>query len=221
MYKGQFIHLLLLALLLAAVAWLAGGEVLDGQLWGVGTPVWFWTAILVPVLHQVVVLLVWRGQLYHHWMTNRFGKRGFLVYKIVFTILFAARPLSIVLLGISNRGTLGVYPYLAYGLAVTLLIPAVYTLYSVVRCFGMDRAYGADHFEPELYRSQPFIRQGMFRHSDNAMYKFAFLLLWSLGLVFLSKAALLAALFNHLYIWVHYYFTELPDIRFIYGSQAE
>ena len=41
---------------------------------------------------------------------------------------------------------------------------------------------------------------------------------WILGLVFLSQAALLAAMFNHLYIWVHYYSTEKPDMRLIYGK---
>jgi hypothetical protein len=40
-------------------------------------------------------------------------------------------------------------------------------------------------------------------------------------LLLLSQAALLAALFNHLYIWVHYYSTELPDIRHIYGAAAK
>jgi len=36
-----------------------------------------------------------------------------------------------------------------------------------------------------------------------------------------SEAALVAALFNHLYIWVHFYFTELPDMKFIYGEGRE
>jgi hypothetical protein len=48
------------------------------------------------------------------------------------------------------------------------------------------------------------------------MYTFGFLILWSLALLSLSKAALIVAAFNHLYIWVHFYFTELPDIRHIY-----
>jgi hypothetical protein len=45
--------------------------------------------------------------------------------------------------------------------------------------------------------------------------------LWVIGFAFLSKAVLLAAAFNHLYIWVHFYFTELPDIRHIYGGQPK
>jgi len=28
-------------------------------------------------------------------------------------------------------------------------------------------------------------------------------------------------LFNHLYIWVHYYATERPDIDFIYGPAVK
>ena len=43
-------------------------------------------------------------------------------------------------------------------------------------------------------------------------------LLWIIGLVFLSQGALLVALFSHVYIWVHYYTTELPDMRRIYGA---
>ena len=94
-------------------------------------------------------------------------------------------------------------------------------MYSVIRYFGIDRAYGIDHFEPEIYLNKPFVKQGLFKYTDNAMYKFVFLALWAIGLGFLSKAALLVAAFNHLYIWVHFYFTELPDIRHIYGQSAE
>jgi protein-S-isoprenylcysteine O-methyltransferase Ste14 len=107
-----------------------------------------------------------------------------------------------------------------YAAAVILLVPGIYTMYSVVHYFGIDRAYGIDHFDP-AYRDKPFVKQGMFKYTDNAMYKFGFLILWSIALLTLSKAALLAAVFNHLYIWVHFYFTELPDIRRIYGQPAK
>ena len=53
------------------------------------------------------------------------------------------------------------------------------------------------------------------------MYKFVFLFLWVPGVLLQSKAALLAALFQHIYIWVHYYFTELPDIKIIYEKNNE
>lgn len=221
MLEKQGWHFLFLLLLLIGVAILAQGDVLAGRLWGISTSVWLWIAVAVPVVHQIVVPLIWRGQLYHKWMTNAFGENGFLVYKIIFTILFVARPVSLILLGISNRNTLPLPPIVAYLLALILFIPAAYGMYSVIRYFGIDRAYGIDHFEPEVYRNKPFVKQGLFKYTDNAMYKFIFLILWCIGLVFLSWAALLVAAFSHLYIWVHFYFTELPDIRHIYGEPAK
>jgi hypothetical protein len=50
------------------------------------------------------------------------------------------------------------------------------------------------------------------------MYVFGFCVLWVPGFWFASAAALIVALFNHLYIWVHYYSTELPDMKRIYGE---
>lgn len=218
MFKKQGWHLLFLVILLVGVAALARDDVLTGQLWGISTQAWLWIAIAVPVAHQIIVGVIWRGQLYHNWMKNVFGENGFFVYKIIFTILFVARPISIILLGISNRNTLPLDPILAYVLAVILFIPAAYGMYSVVHYFGIDRAYGIDHFEPEIYRDKPFVKQGMFKYTDNAMYKIVFLILWVIALVFLSQAALLVAVFSHIYIWVHFYFTELPDIRHIYNK---
>jgi hypothetical protein len=217
MFEKQGWYFFFLGLLLVAVAFLARGNVLDGHLWGIDTQTWLWTAIAVPVAHQVMVALLWRGQLHYGWMTNWFGKNDFLVFKALFTVLFVARPVLLILLGISNFGTLTMKPFLAYVLAGILLIPFAYTMYSVIHYFGINRAYGIDHFDPS-YRNNPFVKQGMFKYTDNAMYKFGFLVLWSIALAFLSKAALLAAAFNHLYIWVHFYFTELPDIRHIYGK---
>ena len=126
----------------------------------------------------------------------------------------------LILLGISNMNTLMLNRTLAYVLAIVLFVPFAYTMYSVFKYFGIDRAYGIDHFDPS-YRNKPFVKQGMFRYTDNAMYKFGFLILWAIALVFLSKAALLVAAFSHIYIWVHYYFTELPDIKYIYGEQTK
>jgi hypothetical protein len=220
MFEKQIQHYLLLIVLLLGVYVLATGEVLAGQLWGISTRTWLWMAIAVPVLHQIVVALLWRAELYHHKMTDWFGDKAFSVFKVIFTILFLGRPITLILLGISNAGTLVLNPLLAYALAIVLLLPFAYTMYSVFHYFGIDRAFGIDHFDPS-YRNQPFVREGMFRYTDNAMYKFGFLILWAIALVFLSKAALIVAAFSHLYIWVHFYFTELPDIRHIYGTQIK
>ena len=221
MFEKQAHHYALLVLLFAGVYFVAEGDVLAGQLWGISTQTWLWIAIATPVVHQIIVALLWRAELHHNKMTDWFGDRAFPIYKAIFTILFLGRPISITLLGISNAYTLNINPLLAYVLAGILLVPAAYTMYSVFHFFGINRAYGEDHFKPAEYREKPFVKQGMFKYTDNAMYKFAFLLLWAVGLVFLSKAALLAAAFNHAYIWVHFYFTELPDIQYIYGDRSK
>ena len=48
------------------------------------------------------------------------------------------------------------------------------------------------------------------------MYSFVFLGLWGIALLTGSWNALVLALFNHAYIWVHMYCTEDPDMRIIY-----
>jgi len=219
MFEKQGWHFFFLVLLLVGVALLARGDVLAGQLWGISTQVWLWIAIAIPVIHQFFVWLFWRLELHHGLITRWFGDSGFTIYKIGFTIFFAGRPLSLILLGIANFNTLPLNPIVAHVAAGVLFFPFVYSMYSVAKYFGINRAYGIDHFDCS-YREKPFVKQGMFKYTDNAMYKFGFLILWSIALVFLSKAALLTAAFNHLYIWVHFYFTELPDIRRIYEKRT-
>lgn len=85
----------------------------------------------------------------------------------------------------------------------------------------MNRAFGLDHFKPEEFKNKSFVKKGIFKYTSNGMYIYGFLILYTPGLILLSKAALLAALFNHLYIWVHYYFTELPDIKLIYQQDKK
>jgi hypothetical protein len=81
----------------------------------------------------------------------------------------------------------------------------------------MARAAGADHFDSR-YRSMPFVKKGIFRFTSNGMYLYAFLLFWAIAAGFNSSASLIAAAFNHVYIWVHFYTTEKPDIDFLYRA---
>jgi protein-S-isoprenylcysteine O-methyltransferase Ste14 len=134
-------------------------------------------------------------------------------------LLGISRVLFLVALAVANRDTVPGDPTLLQVLAIILLIPAVHLFYSVARYFGFRRAFGIDHFDPR-YRAVPLVRRGIFEYSPNGMYVFGFLLLWSVALWYASVAALIAALFNHLYIWVHYWATERPDMRRIYGARA-
>ena len=223
MFERQIQHCLWLVLILAAVVagYSLSPDALRGQWAGLSTTAWLIVAIAIPVVHQVYVLLVWRAELHHRLLTKWFERtRGFLVYAVGFALLFGARLLALIALALSNQGTLGWPPGLACTLAAILGIPWVYAVYSVLRYFGLPRAFGMDHFDP-AYRSMPFVRQGVFRWTSNGMYGPGFLVVWLPGLIGLSEAALLAGLFNHAYIWVHYYTTELPDIRRIYGSRTK
>ena len=104
-------------------------------------------------------------------------------------------------------------------LGLILLVPSLYTVWSIERYFGVPRALGGDHFR-EKFREMPLVGEGAFKYSANAMYTFAFLLFWAIALIGGSQAALAFALFQHAYIWVHMYCTEGPDMRVIYGTAS-
>lgn len=220
LFKHQLWHFLLLLVLLVGIYFYVerDASLLSGEFLGVKTCTWFLLAILAPIVHQIYVLVCWRLELYYNSISKVFGTKGFKLYKIGFAILILSRLLTIILLALSSADTLNIDPVFAYVLAGIFLVPSAYLFYSVKTYFGMDRAFGIDHFHPEEMKKEPFVKKGIFKYTSNGMYIYGFLILWIPGLLLLSKVALLAALFNHLYIWVHYYFTELPDIKVIYGD---
>jgi hypothetical protein len=219
LFKGQLSHLLLLSALVPGVL-LLGEPVLEGASWlGVRDQVWFALAVAVPVVQQLAVALLWRAQLSHQLLTRLFGDAGFVVWGVVFFPLLLARPLSVLGLGLANAGSLAIPTALGVGIGALLLVPAVWTMHSVTVHFGFARALGGDHFF-ERYRAMPLVREGAFAWSSNAMYAFVFLGLWGIALITRSQAALAVALFQHAYIWVHWYCTEQPDAVVLYGASA-
>jgi len=218
-FKYQIWHLLSLIILILGIRLylFSSPNMLDGSFWNVSTKSWFWLAIAIPVIHQIYVWLVWRFELYQRTFTKRFGvKRSFNIYAVGFSLLFVSRLIAVVILSISSKGTLLLNPVLAYVIAALITPLVIYLFYSVKRYFTVERAYGIDHFDKN-YR-EPYVKRGIFRYTNNGMYVFGLMILYLPGLLLQSEAALLAALFNHVYIWVHYYFTERPDMVEIYGS---
>ncbi len=214
----QLWHILSLIILLLVINYIINinQDVYYGNLWNISSQNWFILTIISPIVHQIYVLICWRYELFYKGISAFFGKKGFKFYKIGFTILILTRPIFIILLSISNSSTIEISNYLSYLLSFFLIIPAIYGQYSVFKYFGINNAFGLDHFEPEKFKNKSFVKKGIFKYTSNGMYKFVFLFLWVPGIFFGSKAALLAAFFQHVYIWVHYYFTELPDIKIIY-----
>ena len=218
-FKNQLFHLLSLAILLLIVhSCLTNcSEILNGSLLGISTKTWLLLAIAVPIVHQIYVWLIWRLELYNRTFTKRFGiNRAFNIYAIGFTILFVSRLLSIIALASSNNNTLHIKPVFSYTLAAIITPFIIYLFYSVKKYFTVKRAYGIDHFDKNY--NLPFEKKGIFKYTDNGMYVVGLLILYLPGLLLFSKAAILAAIFNHAYIWSHYYFTERPDMQKIYGN---
>ena len=216
--EHQLAHVVWLLLLLLGLAFASRLQSFwDGQFLGLSTRAWLILTVSNSLIHQVFVLQCWRMELYSQSLTKYFGSAAFPVYATVFTVLILARPVLITSLAISNSGTLPINPVFAALLSIVLSIPVIYLLYSVRKYFGYVRAFGIDHFDPS-YRTLPMVREGIFRFSSNAMYVFGFLLLWIPGLALQSVAATVVAAFSHLYIWVHYFFTEKPNMKYIYGS---
>ena len=189
----------------------------ERQFLGVGTHVWFAISLAIPIVHQVYVWLAWRSELCFGAVTGRLGSHAFMIYQIVFMVFFLARPVSLILLTIADHDSFELSIPARVVICVILGLPAVYTLYSVVRYFGMARAAGIDHFD-ESYRSKPLVKKGIFKYTSNSMYSFAFLAFWAIAVAGASWAALVVAMFSHAYIWVHYRCTERPDMTAIYGS---
>jgi hypothetical protein len=216
--EGQWFHLGALAALLAGCAWASWlPQIQAGRLWNFTSSDWFWLAIAVAVAQQVYVSLRWRLELHCGALSHSLNGHAFNAFAARFAILGILRVLVVFVLAYANRGTITDESLSLKIAAIVVLVPAVYLFYSVERYFTFRRAFGVDHFDPVL-RSVPFVRDEIFRFTANGMYVFGFLLLWFPGLWWASAAALFAALFNHLYIWVHYFATERPDIEYIYNS---
>jgi hypothetical protein len=207
-WKGKLLHLGLLLVFLGLV-WQALTFL------GCPFPAAFWTAISFPVIHQIFVWVAWRLELAYSATSRVIGFPG---YMGVFFVLFGGRFVSLALLAWLDRGSLG----LVLGPQLIITVPmfglGIYAMYSVIRFFGMDRASGADHFDPK-YRNMPLVNRGIFRFTNNGMYLYAFFLFWAIAIGSNSSSALLVAAFSHAYIWVHFYATEKPDMEYIYGSR--
>jgi protein-S-isoprenylcysteine O-methyltransferase Ste14 len=217
-FEKQWLHASLLAFFIVGLGLVGRIDTVQvGQLFGLSTAAWLWIAVALAVAHQVFVWACWRGQLHASSLTRMFGSRGFDLYAVGFSILGITRVAAVLMVAISNRDTVQLDPKVLRTVALIAAIPAAYLFYSVKRYFGFKRAFGIDHFD-KSYRSLPLVRKGIFRFTRNGMYVFGFCALWVPGLWFASKAALIVALFNHLYIWVHYYSTEFPDMKRIYGE---
>jgi hypothetical protein len=217
LFKGQAFHLVAI-LGLFAVAYAFAAPVFTGGTWlGLTVEAWFWLNAALVVVHQVVVWLVFRGQLGWQVMTKIFGRADMAVWGLIFMPMLLLRPVAVLGVALADTSTLALPAWTTLVLGLALCVPAVFAMYSVARYFGIPRALGGDHFR-EHYRRMPLVTGGAYRYTGNAMYGHIFLGLWAIALLAGSQAALAAAFFQHTYIWVHYVATEKPDMELLYGD---
>ena len=192
--------------------------IISGEFWGVSTLGWLVVSIIFPIAHQIYVLLAWRYELYYKSLSNILGKNAFTIYKAIFFVFLIGRVFILTFLAISNSYTLNIDPFIIYSLSAVLFVIVAFSMYSVMMFFGTDRAAGLDHFDDSISKL-PYVKKGIYKYTNNGMYLYTFFIIYLPGLLLFSKAALLIAVYSHIYIWVHYFFTELPDMKVIYKAE--
>lgn len=210
--EGQLQHLGIAILLSIGVCTLLKAPENAPHLLGLSAVGWAKTSITLALIHQFIVALVFRLQLHRNLMTNLFGASDMKVWAIIFMPLLIARPITLILTGWADTVPITTYRTPEIILGMALLAPAIWGMHSTLTHFTLPRALGGDHFR-DSYLAMPMVTGGIFKYTQNGMYGVVFLGLWGIALMFGSWNALVLALFQHVYIWVHMYTTEQPDLK--------
>ncbi len=218
--QGQLLHAGLIVLLASGALSLLAADSQDREFLDLNVRQWAYCSILLAVVHQILVAVVFRLELYKGLMTRIFGDRALAVWGGVFLPLLAARPVTILIVGWLDQTPVTGFRSIEVLVAIPMILIAIMTMHSVIKYFSIRRAIGADHFDNKVIALPP-VDQGMFKYTSNAMYGLVFLGLWGIALAFGSWNAFIVAFFQHVYIWVHMVLTEQPDIDRIYGRKDQ
>lgn len=215
--KGQALHVLLMTVLIAMTSFLLDwGDLSETSFAGISGKNWVIASLAIVPLHQFYVWFIWRSELVYGNISSLFGGRGFKIYKKIFGLLFSARFALLFIIGLIDRGSLQIPALIQWVLTPIILLPVFYTLYSVLRYFGLERAVGGDHFYSK-YRQQ-MVNRGIYKYVSNAMYTYGTLAFFLFGLWFSSISALLLAAYQYLGLWLHYFSTEKPDMEVLHKN---
>ena len=211
-FEGQPQHLgIALLMTLGAFSWLSSPPDAPTIL-GLTAQGWAKTSITLALVHQVIVAAVFRLQLHKNLMTRLFGDNDMRVWAVIFMPLLAVRPLTVIMTGWADATPITEHRSAEIILGLALLAPAIWGMHSTLVHFTLPRALGGDHFR-DKYLALPMVTKGVFKYTNNGMYGVVFAGLWGIALLFGSWNALVLALFQQSYIWVHMYCTEQPDLR--------
>lgn len=214
--EGQPQHAIMAILMTAGICTLLSGTADAPRLLGLTATGWAVLSVALAVVHQSIVAIVFRLQLHRNLLTRLFGPRDMKIWALVFLPLLAARPLTVIMTGWADSVPITEFRTAEIVVGLALLAPAIWGMHSTLKHFTLPRALGGDHFREEI-RALPKVTGGVFDYTDNGMYGVVFLGLWGIALLFGSWNALVLALFQQAYIWVHMYTTEAPDIRRMYA----
>ena len=217
--EGQPQHLAI-ALLMTLGAFSLLRDSPGASLFGLSAVFWAKLSIFLALAHQIIVALVFRLQLHRNWLTERFGERDMRVWAMISLPLLLARPLALILVAWADTALITGFETIEVLIGLALLALASWALHSTIVYFTLPRAMGGDHFRDD-YAEMPLVTKGIFEFTQNGMYGVAFLGLWAIAFLFGSWNALIVALFQHAYIWVHFYCTEKPDMEWIYGTRVQ
>lgn len=217
----QGYHLLAYVLLGALLYWIAlQFPERDNRARNLSAFEWIAVSWILAGLFQSWIMLFWRLELYHGAISRRLGKAGFTVFRAGFITLGSLRFLTLIPIAALSAAPGSMPGYLTVPLIVVTTPFILWGLYSVFFYFGANRAFGADHFDP-AYRNGTLETRGIFKYIPNSMYTVVLLALYHPGLFFHSPLGLFAAAAHHALVWTHYYCTEKPDMRFIYGGNKQ
>ena len=218
MFQYQFYHLA--AYLILGVILITGTTFLphdQKRLWGMTVMQWTIFSWIFAGPFQAWVVILWRLEYHSAFLSSRFGKNGFTIFRAGFVILALLRLLPLVPISLLTQGSLNIPRWIAWIITALTTPFIIWGLYSVFAYFGINRAFGGDHFF-EKYREKTLVKKGTFKYIPNSMYTIVLLGLYHPGLMLMSTTGLLAALIHHLFVWVHYFCTEKPDIKVIHSS---
>ncbi|PHQ98116.1 MAG: hypothetical protein COB39_09390 [Marinosulfonomonas sp.] len=220
LFEGQPQHLAIALLMTLGTITLLRTNSDAPRLLGLTSAGWGMVSIALALMHQIIVAIVFRLQLHRNMMTRLFGDRDMKIWAMIFMPLLVLRPITLIMTGWADTTPITGLRYAEISLGLTLLAAAIWAMHSVLKYFTIPRALGGDHFR-DHYAEMPLVTKGAFHYTSNAMYGVAFAGLWGIALLFGSWNALIIALFQHAYIWVHMYCTEAPDMARIYPPKPD
>ncbi len=217
-FKYQGYHLLLYVVI-GAVLYSAITQFPDGhrKIWGLSAREMVLLSWIFAALHQGWIVFFWRTELYLGKISAWFGRGGFLIFRIGFVIFASCRLLLLIPISLATAQTASIPRGVSVALIVVTTPFILWGLYSVFVYFGATRAFGADHFDP-AYSDSTLEKRGIFKYIPNSMYTVVLLLIYHPGLFWHSWPGLIAAAAHHALVWVHYFCTEKPDMKEIYGK---